>query len=373
MAFEIEIIEEGSQSEKDYNAFLDTCKYSFIQQSTIWRDVIKDLGPDEPYLLLAREGSNPVGALPLYLYRGKFGNIMTSVPQPGPLGGIACDINLENKETMYKILIDYAVGLAREKNCCLFTVITSPFVSDSELYRRFMAPEYELENFTQYIALEEMFDDKGIARYMSKRNIVKRKIENARAEGIGIKESTSLSDFDTWYEIHATRHRELGIRPLEKKLFMSIIEKAVPQDRAKFLVAWYNKTIIGGCFYIYNKSICDAFLMSANSEFIELGTNYALTDSFLKWANENNKQIFNWQSSPSRSGGVYEFKRRWGSKEAVYYFLTKVVGDISGIMSGNFGEVREAYKNHFLLPCKAAGDTNIKTFGEFVKSKVRKQ
>ncbi|MGC2061578.1 MAG: GNAT family N-acetyltransferase [Thermodesulfovibrionales bacterium] len=371
MPIEIEIVEEVTQSE-DYDRFLAVCRYGFIQQSSIWRDVIKGLGPDEPYLLLARDGGNPVGAMSLYCYRGRFGNIMTSVPQPGPLGGIACQDDYPQKEVLYRELINYAVALGREKECSLLTIITNPFVNDSSYYRDFLAPEYELENFTQYIILEEIFDREGTAEYLKRRNIVKRKLKAASSAGIEVRESTSSAELDIWYEIHSKRHKEVRAKPLEKRLFQNILNKVVPAANAKFLVAHYNNMLIGGCFYIYNRYICDAFLMSSDSDFIELGTNFALTDNFLRWSSESGRQVFNWQSSPSRLSGVYDFKKRWGSKEAGYYFFTKVLGDISRILNGNFEEVKDAYKNHFLLPCEGVGGTGGKTFGEFVKNKVRK-
>ncbi|MBI5639477.1 MAG: hypothetical protein HZA17_03530 [Nitrospirae bacterium] len=373
MAFQIDIVSEGSQFDSKYDAFLDTCRYSFVQQSTVWREVIKDLGPDEPYLLLAEEDGVPVGALPLYLYRGRFGNIMTSVPQPGPHGGIAFRDEHPDKRSVYKKLIDYALALSREKGCCLFSVITNPIDPDDALYREILLPEYELENFTQYIMLKEVFDEEGVPSYMKKRNIVKRKIEKVRMSDIEIKESASREVFDCWYGIHEKRHGELGVTPLEKRLFDGILTSAVPVDRAKFLTAWYTNKLVGGCFYIYNQNICDAFLMSSDSEYIDLGINYALTDTFLRWSHGQGKEIFNWQSSPGRASGVYDFKKRMGSKEAVYFYLSKVIGDISRIMNGDYHEIRHAYKNHFLLPLEGLGQTDGKKFGDFVKKKVIKQ
>lgn len=371
MALTVEIVGETPQAEKEYDAFLDQCRHSVIQQSTTWRDVIAALGPDEPYLLLAREADRPVGALPLYLYKGKYGNIMTSVPQPGPHGGITAAEDVTDQDGTYRSLINAALELSREKSCCILSIITNPFLQDAERCRQYLQPEYALENFTQYIPLNEIFDADGVAGYQKKRTIVKRKLMQAESAGLEVREG-SEKEFGQWYDIHERRHREVGAQPLERGLFQNIIEKALPLGHAKFLLVYYNEKVIGGCIYICNRHICDAFLMSADSEYIELGTNYVLTHAALTWAYKTGRQIFNWQSSPSRQSGVYEFKRKWDSKEVPYYFYSRVVGDIEPILNGAYHEVRSAYKNHFILPVEINGEVGTRRFGEFVKHTYKK-
>ncbi len=370
MGLAIEVIREGSQAEREYDSVIDNCKYGFIQQSTIWRDVIRDIGPDEPYLLLARDNGRPVGALPLYLYKGKFGNIMTSVPQPGPLGGIASIEGYNEKAALYKALITYAVELGKKKECCLLTITTNPFAQDYQLYKEYLLPEYELENFTQYIILNEAFDASGMPLYL--KDGIRRNLDKAVEAGIIIKDAFS-GDIDFWYELHKRRFEGFGALHFKKELFLNIIEKALTNGHAKFLTAYKDDKKAGGCFCIFNRHIVDYYLMHTDEDFINYGVNYALIDAFLKWAGKNGFDIFNWQSSPGRFTGVYEFKRRWGSKETGYYFFTKILGDISGIINNSFAEVKGAYINHFLLPCEAPGKSEDGIFGDFVRNSFRKQ
>ena|SRR3989338_2452558 len=366
MALEIEVIRESSQAETEYDSVIDNCKYGFIQQSTVWRDVIRGLGPDEPHLLLGRDNGKPVGVLPLYLYRGKFGNIMTSVPQPGSLGGIACLDGYNDKEALYKALINYAVDLGREKECRLLTIITNPFAQDDALYRKFLFPEYELENFTQFIGL-------GNSSYVITSKNIKRDLKTSISEGVTIKETLSASDFDALYKIHCKRQAEIGAIPLDKRLLENIFNIACPANKARIFLAYHDGSIIAGWILIHNKLIADVFVIAADSAFDRLFPNFALADYSIRWVQGEGKRFYNWQSAPGRSSGVYKFKNRWGSKEATYYFFTKTLGDVSGIMNSNFSGVRSAYANHFLLPCEAAGKIEGRVFGEFVKNKVKKQ
>lgn len=366
MAVEIEVIREGSQAERDYDSVIDNCKYGFIQQSTVWRDVIRGLGPDEPYLLLGRNNGRPVGVLPLYLYRGKFGNIMTSVPQPGPLGGISCVDGYNEKESLYKALITYAADLGREKECCLLTIITNPFAHDDALYKKFLLPEYELENFTQFIDLNN-------SDYVITSKNIKRDLKTSISGGVTIKEAVSAYDFDALYKIHSKRQVEISAIPLDKRLLENIFNIACRANKAKIFLAYHDGSIIAGWILIHDKLIADVFVIAADSAFDRIFPNFALADYSIRWAQGKGTRLYNWQSSPGRSSGVYKFKTRWGSKEAGYYFFSKALGDVSRIMNSNFSEVRGAYTNHFLLPYEAAGKTEGRPFGEFVKNKARKQ
>jgi hypothetical protein len=86
-----------------YDALFEDCPAAFIQQSTYWSEVIQDLGPDRPIFLLCEEDGIAVGGLPLYLFRGRFGDVLTSVPQPGPLGGVFLrpGIGTQQQERVY--------------------------------------------------------------------------------------------------------------------------------------------------------------------------------------------------------------------------------------------------------------------------------
>src|SRR5207249_1087653 len=71
-----------------YDALFAACPAAFVQQSSPWAEAIAPLGPDRVILLLFHDGTRDVAGLPLYLFEGPSGPVLTSVPQPGPLGGV---------------------------------------------------------------------------------------------------------------------------------------------------------------------------------------------------------------------------------------------------------------------------------------------
>jgi hypothetical protein len=94
----------------------------------------------------------------------------------------------------------------------------------------------------------------------------------------------------------------------------------------------------------------DAYMMSMDSRFAGLGTNFLLTYHMLNCARENNTNVFNWMSSPRKGDGVYKWKEQWGSHEGTFLYLTKILGDISKLQQMDYNELCDAYDFHYLLP-----------------------
>jgi hypothetical protein len=51
--------------EAEYERFLNKCEYVSCQSSLEWRNTIQPMREDEPYLVIAKENDEIVGALPL--------------------------------------------------------------------------------------------------------------------------------------------------------------------------------------------------------------------------------------------------------------------------------------------------------------------
>jgi lipid II:glycine glycyltransferase (peptidoglycan interpeptide bridge formation enzyme) len=124
----------------------------------------------------------------------------------------------------------------------------------------------------------------------------------------------------------------------------------VPRNKGKFVFAFHKERMIFGGVYIFNKKEIDAFMMSADSEYMHLRASYLVTHNLLEWANKNRVSVFNWMSSPKRDDGIYRWKKKWGSNERTFLYLTKVLGDASYWKEMEYRELKKAYSFHYLLP-----------------------
>lgn len=361
MSLKVESVVLGSEdSENAYRDFCERCPQVVAQQTLEWCYTIKDLGPDEPFLLMAKEGEAVVGILPAYLYRSPLGNVLTSVPQPGPLGGVSADPEHPGRKLVYKALLGAMEEVAREKGCVTMTVITSPFLDDKELYEGCGPWKFTLENFCQTVRLEDFFGTDGVVAhkdYHRKGGNLYRNLHRAR-RSMTVRETDDESIIDAWWVIHRERFETIGARPLPKELFERFRRWMIQESKGIFLGAFVDGALVGGGWYIYHGEVMDSYMPSANKEGLAMGANYLLADASLQRAREVGMRFYNWQSSPGRDSGVYRFKAQWGSEDRTYCFLTRVVGDLSTIYKAAEAELREAYPWHYVLPFSVLSERN---------------
>jgi hypothetical protein len=366
----IDIVILKDKEEDAYANFLERCSGSLIQHSLDWGRVINDLGKDKPFFIVAKENGKIVGALPMYFYECRLGNLLTTIAWHS-ISGIVCRERNASCHVIYKALLDYCVSLARDLNCVAVSIATNPFLDDKEYYLNYFKPDYIMENFVQCIDLKEIFDETGSLihpNYM-RRSSLTRNLKKARLKGIVISDEQTQANIDEWFAIHEKRMNELGAAPIPKKLFDSVFKNLIQKGKGKFLFAFHGKKMISGGLFIFNKRIIDVYMISVDSRYVDCGTNYLIAYHMLEWANKNGISVFNWESIPGRKSGAYGWKEQWGSRERVFLYVTRILGDISGWRELGYQALGEAYRWHYLLPfnlLKSAPLTKFTTKDELV-------
>lgn len=331
---------------EQYDQLFESCPCAFIQQSTAWAEIIGDLGPDQPIFLLLIEEGIALAGLPLYLYRGRRGPILTSVPQPGPLGGIFTSpkLSTDYRQRAYYNLLQHALTLADRLGCLTLSMITNPFADDRPLYDACLGPTLVLENYTQFVPLD---------RTVKRSNGQHKGVIRAEQFGFRVEPTTSPADLSRWYEIHVCRHTEVGAKPIDFRHFENILRILAPHEKGMLLLAWAGDELAAGTFYIQHRQVFDVFLASMNVSFASQKPNALLVDRSMAIARSRGATIYNWQSSPGRSSGVYEHKRRWGSEEASYAFVTCLFDRGDSLRDVSSEELAAEYAGHYVIPFQA--------------------
>ncbi len=332
----VELLRE--EDEESYSNFLCQCENSMAQHTLEWRDVVKELLGDTPYYFIAKENNQIVGALPSFIKESAIGNIINSVPFAGGYGGVIVRSDIRDKENIYETLLDYAIYFAKNKECILMTIITSPFSYDFDIYIRKFKPDFILEKFMQYIDLD---------RTLSYKKNIHRKIKKAVKSNIKVIEDVSIGDLNQFYEIYKKRLLILD-GPVYPAACFEIIHKYLKKQ--KFLFAEYKGKIISGILLVYHDEIIDYFMAAMNDAYSFTEANTLLIDYAIKWSKENGFKYWNWQSSPSKESDVYKFKARWGGDDGKHYYLTKIIGDISNLKKCALNNIKKEYEWHFVMP-----------------------
>ena len=341
-----------------YDAFFEDCPGAFLQQSTAWAEVIAELGPDTPLFLLAEDNGLPVAGLPLYLFTHRLGNVLTSVPESGPLGGVFLRPGLPaaTVAACYAALLTKAVALAREHSCLALSLITHPFADDLPHYREHLQPDYVFENFTQFIDLREHFDPTGAVLLpdYNRRTNLSRNLAKAKGAGFRTRYSTDPAEIDALYQIHLKRHAEIAAPPMDARLLRNIATRLVPRGKAFFLIVESDAGIASWGVYLRHREVIDVLRLNMDSAAATHCPNFLNTDESLRHCRELGATLYNWQSAPSRASGVYRYKQQWGSRESTYHYVTKLFCPSARLAELGLPTLRKEYPLHFIAPYAAA-------------------
>lgn len=349
-----------ANARRRYDELFESCPDAFIQQSTWWAEVIGELSPDTPIFLLCRDGERDVAGLPLYLFECEHGNILTSVPHHGALGGVFCAPGLgeEAREQAYAALIREAESQASRRDCMAWTVITNPFDEDSQRYLRHMKPDCVFENFTQSMEMGDVFSDGRIILddYTKRSSNLSRIVRKAHAGGFEVSPCETEAELEVWYRIHSKRLREVGAMPILEGHVANVHRILVPRGKAALMLAKKGGRIASGILYIRHRHVMDIIAISMDSEFADWSPNYRLTEHSIPWAAGLGVRTYNWQSMSARESGVCDYKRRWGGRERPYFFMTRIMGSRERLLKLGTEGLRHSYPHHFVVPFAALED-----------------
>ncbi len=344
-----EIKQLTAAEERAYEGFIGRPEFSSVQHTLNWRNAVLDMGKDSPYFIVAKRDNEIVGVLPLYYYKCKFGDILTSIAWD--TNSSICSTDAICRE-IYRGLFDSALTLAKRLGCVALSVSTNPFIDDKQCCLERFRPDYIMENFIQYIPMNEIFDENGSIKHPNyvKRTNLSRNLEKAKQQSIVISDDQTENNVDECFRIYEKRMNEVGGSCVPKEFFHKILTNLTRKGKGKFLSAFHEGKMIATCLFLQTRAMIDVHMLSMDSEYSRTGVNYLFTDYMLRWAQKNGIPIFNWMSSPRRSDGVYRWKEQWGSHDGTLLYLTRILGDISQWESMNLQELSEAYKFHYLLP-----------------------
>lgn len=350
---EVGLLTADPAGDIEVDAFFERCPTSFAQHTTAWRNVIVGVGGDQPLFLGCRRAGELVGVLPSYRFEGPLGAILTSVPQAGPLGGVACAPDVD-PEPVYEALLGAYADLGASSGCAFASAIGNPFWPDGHLYERFLGPDYVLENVCQVLDLDTALDAGG--EIVGGSENLQRNLRKAHSGALRIDEEQSLAAVEQWYEIHAARHTEIGAMPLPKALFTGALEHMVPRGKARFFFVRLadSAEMVAGGFYLCHGQVVDVLMPSVSTAHAKLGANYLLALHTIRWARARGFRYYNWEPSPP-DGGVYRFKLQWGSRDVAYSYFTRITGDPERFLASTADAIASGYPWHFVLPFDRLG------------------
>lgn len=272
-----------------------------------YRDMLVEIGVGQPVYLGARRNGDLVGLLPTFVRESAQGMVYCSLPYFGPNAGVLCDneARAEVHSALLTALLDRAKADAA-LSCSVYT----PFLFDEfALYDAVIPEAIVVNKFTQYLDLRITTWDKGA---------IARNIGKAKKSGVEISSDITPGRVDTFYTIYEQNCQDYGIPLKPRKCVDFLVSERVLGRYTGIYFAFHEGEMIGGVLVIWGPLVASYYIPCVLAEARTLQPGPALIERAIQEARARGIRFWNWESSPSRDSGVYQFKKKWGSVEGTY-------------------------------------------------------
>lgn len=289
--------------------------------------------------LVARRKETITGLLPFLVKDGPVGPVFNSLAYYGSNGGV---IQIEQDIESKAGLVDAFYAEAAAANAASATIITNPLEGDSEFYDAHAGHDYRdvrIGQITHFPAHAEnllhSFEDPR-----------PRNIRRAIKEGITVvRGGTEALDF--LYQTHIDNMAAIGGMAKRRTFFDAIPAKMDASDWAVFTASLDGQPIAALLLFYFNKTV-EYFTpviveQHRNTQALALTIYEAMLDAMARGFNN-----WNWGGTWLSQGGVYDFKRRWGTAEYSYYYYTRIYNRKLLVCKPTF--LLEHYPGFFLIP-----------------------
>jgi FemAB-related protein (PEP-CTERM system-associated) len=286
------VIVSADVSPEQWNQFVRIRKDATGYHLWEWRNVFERALGHRCHYLVAREGSQIVGLLPLVEVRSwPFGRALSSLPYVN-YGGV-----LAATDAARNALVAEAARLASARS--LDYVVLR--------HRRRLCPELPARTHKVTMVLPLLLDRDAMW------NALDRKVRNQirKAEKSGLTTVVGGEELlDDFYAVFARNMRDLGTPVYSRSLFASIVSN-FPRDAKLHLARLNGQTIAGAFSYAFGDTI-EVPSASSLREHRALCPNHLLYWSIISDAIAEGRKVFDFgRSTPN--DGTYHFKEQWGA------------------------------------------------------------
>ena len=289
--------------------------------------------------LVAKQSHEIRGVLPYLVKEGPLGPVFNSLAYYGSNGGV---IQVMPDTKVKSDLVKTFFCLAKDANAASATIISNPLDSDTAAYETYSDPSYRDFRIGQITHLPNS-PDQLISTFADPRP---RNIRRAVKEGVKVTKGGAES-LEFLYQTHVENMKAIGGAAKTRAFFEAIPERLAIDDWAVFTATLNGAPIAAVLLFYFNNTVeyfTPVILERYRSTQSLTLTIYeamidAITRGFRKW---------NWGGTWASQGGVYDFKRRWGTSEYRYYYFTQLYK--AELLSCRPADLLEQYAGFFLFP-----------------------
>ncbi len=295
------------------------------------------------FWLLARKEGYLVGALPFLVKQGLLGPVYNSLAYYGSNGSV---IQAKPNESVKEKLIQSFYQEAGASGAVSATIITNPLECDADFFENhtkcFLRDE-RIGQITHFPALTSPDDLMTCFQNPRPRNI-----RRALKEGVVVQAGHEEA-LGFLYDTHVANMSAIGGLPKKREFFDSISGNLEPGHWKVYTATLRGQPIAALLLFYFNNTV-EYFTPVIVEEYRNTQALALVIYTAMKDAIKVGFKNWNWGGTWLSQGGVYDFKKRWGTSEYRYYYYTKLY--VPEVTNCSPAYLQEQYPGFFVFPYK---------------------
>ncbi|MBD3180859.1 GNAT family N-acetyltransferase [Candidatus Poribacteria bacterium] len=301
------------RQEESYKEFINSHPDATIHHTLEWRDVIQTAFGHRPFYIVAYEGKDIVGALPLFEVNAAFDRKrLVSVPYCYFVKVLYKD------DKSLLAMLDFAKKIADSRDCMYLEIrhgYDLPEIPDFKRHEHFIRSTVDLS-----VPIDEV--------WKKFRKSAKEATKKARRSGLEIIRAKNLQHYRIHYRLALETRKKLGLPAFPYELFKSIYYILHTSGKAKLYMAFFKDQFITAELVLYHNKTATAAIVGSkeNREIYRLRPQNLIIWTEIQEAHEMGHKIFDFGVTPPDNEGLLFFKSNWGSQNktmSYYYFMRK--------------------------------------------------
>jgi hypothetical protein len=327
----IEVTALTAATEPAYREFVARAPGALLYHSLPYRDVLLDhLGCEEEYLV-ATDGGDVRGVLPLMWTGDDGARIYNSLPFYGSHGSVLAD----DDATAAALIAAYDERATAEGTLAA-TLVANPFAERQ--------PPEPVHNRTDE-RISQVTDLPAEAVESSARRNVR------KAERAGIAVASDADRLDVVGAIHRANIEALGGLAKDPEFFAAVPRHFEAGHEYDVYVAQLDEEVVAGLLLFYFNGTVEYFTPAVDHDHRSEQPLALLLDQAMADAAKRGFRRWNWGGTWTTQDGVFRFKRKWGAHEGRYRYYVQVNDET--LLDATPAELRERFGHFYVVPFSA--------------------
>jgi Acetyltransferase (GNAT) domain len=334
---EVEVLAAGE--EHAWDSFLLTQPAALVHYSIRYRDLLVDHLNCQAEYLVALDGGEIRGVLPILWASDSDGRVANALPFYGSHGSPIAE-SRESENALIEAWNDRVTDP---------TTLAGTMVMNPMLERDPVVPRYDMidERISQVTRLPDVGAESAIMEMISR--AARKNVRKAHRLGVSVKRDADA--FPELCEIHQENMRAIGGLAKSPEFFATVPRHLrAGKEFDLWTARWEGETIGASLVLRFNRA-AEYFTSGTALEHRDKNPHAAILIAAMAHAARRGCRIWNFGGTWLDQQGVYRFKRKWGTGERRYHYFTKL--NDRSLLESTAGELRARFPHFYVVPFTA--------------------